>query len=84
MHTLNVSQVRQNLAATFDRVVESHVPALITRQSKEPVVILSQRDFRAMEETIYLMQSTANAQRLNRSIAQLEANEGTSRELVDA
>jgi antitoxin YefM len=83
MYTYNVSQVRQNLAATFDKVVESHIPALVTRQNKEPVVILSRQDYRAMEETIYLMQSAANAERLNRSIAQLEAGEGTPRELID-
>jgi antitoxin YefM len=42
-----------------------------TRQSKESVVILSMQDYRSLEKTAYLMQSQANAKRLNRSIAQL-------------
>jgi len=41
------------------------------------------KDYRAMEETAYLMQSQANAKRLNRAIAQLEAGEGTQRVLIE-
>jgi len=83
MQTLNFSQTRQNLASTFDTVVDNCTPIIVTRQNKEPVVILSMKDFRAMEETAYLMQSQANAERLNRSIAQLEAGKGIERTLIE-
>ena len=83
METMNFTQTRQNLASTFDRVVENAMPVVVTRQSKEPVVILSLRDYRSLEETAYLMQSQTNARRLNRSIAQLERGEGTPRELIE-
>jgi antitoxin YefM len=83
MQTINFSHTRQNLASTFDSVVENHIPVVVTRQNKEPVVIISMQDFRAMEETAYLMQSEANAKRLNRSIAQLESGQGTVRELIE-
>ncbi len=56
---------------------------MVTRQNKESVVIISMKDYRAMQETAYLMQSEANARRLNRAIAQLEAGEGKSRELIE-
>ncbi len=83
MQTLNFSQTRQNLASTFDSVVENSMPVVVTRQNKEPVVIISMKDYRAMEETMYLMQSEVNAKRLNRSIAQLEAGLGKQRELIE-
>jgi len=83
MKTINFSQTRQNLAATFDLVVDNCTPVIVTRQNKEPVVILSMKDYKALEETVYLMQSAANAQRLNRSIAQLEAGLGKKRELIE-
>lgn len=70
MQTINFSQTRQNLASTFDKVVEDSMPMVVTRQNKEPVVIISMRDYKALEETAYLMQSQANATRLNRAIAQ--------------
>ncbi len=59
------------------------MPVVVTRQNKESVVIISMKDYRAMEETAYLMQSKANAKRLNRSIAQLEAGLGKKRELIE-
>ena len=83
MQTINFSQTRQNLASTFDSVVDNCMPVIVTRQNKESVVILSMKDYRAMEETIYLMQSQANAKRLNRAIAQLEAGKGKKRELLE-
>ncbi len=58
------------------------MPVVVTRQNKESVVIISMKDYRAMGETAYLMQSEANAKRLNRSIAQLEAGLG-KRELIE-
>jgi len=80
---MNFSQTRQNLASTFDSVVEDCTPVIVTRQNKESVVILSLKDYRALEETAYLMQSEANAKRLNRSIAQLEAGLGTTHKLIE-
>ena len=82
MKTINFSQTRNNLASTFDMVVENSTPIIVTRQNKEPVVLISLKDFRSLEETIYLMQSQANAQRLNRSIAELEAGNGLEKELI--
>jgi antitoxin YefM len=83
MQTINFSQTRQNLAATFDAVVDDCMPVVVTRQNKESVVIISMKDYRAIEETAYLMQSHTNAKRLNRSIAQLEDGLGKKRELIE-
>jgi len=83
MKTINFSQTRQNLASTFDFVVENSMPVTVTRQNKEPVVIISMKDYQSMIETAYLMQSEANAKRLNRSISQLEAGLGKKRELIE-
>jgi len=83
MQTINFSNARANLAATLDKVVENSEPLIVTRQSKEPVVVLSLSDYRALEETIYLMQSANNAQRLNRSIKQLEDGLGKERDLIE-
>jgi len=83
MKTINFSYTRQNLASTFDSVVDNSMPVVVTRQNKESVVIISMKNYQAMEETMYLMQSQANAKRLNRAIAQLENAQGTTRELIE-
>ena len=83
MQTINFSDTRQNLASTFDNVVNNCMPVVVTRQNKESVVIISMKDYRAMEETAYLMQSETNAKRLNKAISQLEAGQGKKRELIE-
>ena len=83
MQTLNFSHTRQNLASTLDDVVDNAMPVIVTRQNKESVVIISMKDYRAMEETAYLMQSNANAKRLNRAINQLEDGLGKTKELIE-
>ncbi len=83
MQTLNFSHTRQNLASTLDDVVDNAMPVIVTRQNKESVVIISMKDYRAMEETAYLMQSNVNAKRLNRAINQLEDGLGKTKELLE-
>lgn len=83
MQTITFSQMRQHLATAIDNVVNNHSPIIVTRQNKEPVVMISLDDYRSIEETAYLMQSATNASRLNSAIAQLEAGQGKARELVE-
>ena len=83
MQTISFSQIRQHLATTIDTVVNNHSPIIITRQNKEPVVMISLDDYKSIEETAYLMQSMTNASRLNSAIAQLEAGQGKTRELLE-
>jgi len=83
MQTATFSTTRQNLASTMDYVIFNHSPITITRQNKEPIVMISLQDFKSMEETAYLMQSLNNASRLNQSIDELENGRGTQRELLD-
>ena len=75
--------VRTNLAKTLDKVNEDHVPVLITRQNGKPAVVVSLEDFKAYEETAYLMASPENATRLNRAIAQIEDGIAKNRELIE-
>ncbi len=56
---------------------------IITRNGEKAVVILSLEDYKALEETAYLLRSPANARRLLNSIAQLNTGKGTPRELAD-
>jgi len=83
MQTMTFSNMRQHLATAIDTVVDNHSPMIITRQNKDSVVIISLDDYRSIEETAYLMQSSTNASRLNNAISQLEANQGEVRELIE-
>jgi antitoxin YefM len=83
MDAITYSSARANLASTMDRVCSDHEPLIITRNGQQAVVMLSLEDYKALEETAYLLRSPANARRLLSSVAQLNAGQGAPRELAE-
>ena len=79
MTAISYTAVRENLAATMDKVCEDHAPIVITRNREQAVVMMSLADFEALEETAYLLNSPKNAKRLTSAIAQLDAGKGVAR-----
>jgi antitoxin YefM len=82
MDAMTYSTARANLAGVMNRVCEDHEPLIITRNGEQSVVMLSLDDYKALEETAYLLRTPANARRLLTSIAQLNSGEGVKRELI--
>ncbi len=83
MHTLSFTDARANLKATMDKVVADRAPVAITRQRGEGVVMISQSEWEAIDETLYLLSSPANARELLAGIAELDAGKGIERELIE-
>jgi antitoxin YefM len=83
MDAISYSSARANLASTMNRVCDDHEPMIITRNGEKSVVMLSLEDYKALEETAYLLRSPANARRLLSAMAQLSAGQGTERELSE-
>lgn len=83
MDTITYTAARASLADTMDRVINDHEPLIITRSNQSAVVMLSLADYKAMEETSYLLRAPKNAKRLLESIAQLETGRGQVRELAE-
>jgi len=83
MDAITYSSARANLANTMDRVCNDHEPLIITRNGQQSVVMLSLDDFKALEETAYLLRSPANARRLLGAIDQLNDGAGTERKLSE-
>lgn len=82
MDAITYTAVRANLASTMDRVCSDHEALIITRNGEQSVVMLSLEDYKALEETAYLLRTPANAKRLLAGITQLNANKGIERKLV--
>ena len=84
MAHVSFTDLRQNMARYFDRVTDDREPLLVTRQGgKGNVVILSEEEFAGWQETVHLLSSPKNAERLRASIRQLDAGQGRLRELVE-
>lgn len=67
----------------MDRVCEDHEPIIITRNGQQAVVMMSLDDFKALEETSYLLRSPKNARRLLDSITALNEGRGTEQSLAE-
>ena len=77
MQVTSYSEARSNLKAMIDRVVGDRDALLIHRRSGGNAVLVSEDAFNAMQETLYLLSSPANAQALGRSIEQFKQGQAT-------
>lgn len=73
MKVITCEELQENLADILDYVIDDHEPVLINREDKQAVVLISLDDYKAFEETAYLLKSPVNTKRLRDSIAQIEA-----------
>ncbi|MCF7529399.1 type II toxin-antitoxin system Phd/YefM family antitoxin [Neisseria lisongii] len=80
---LSYSEARNSLKQVMDDVCHAHIPAIITRRKGEHVVMMSLDDYNSMEETLYLLKSPANAERLSQSIEAVKAGKTFVRVLPD-
>ena len=83
METLSISETRANLKAVVERVVADKIPIKITRHKREGVVLVSASEWDSIEETLYLLQSPKNAERLLGAMRGLEAGDGQEHELIE-
>jgi len=84
MQAISISELRKTLAAAVDRVAADHDYTIVTREGGKPAaVLMSLEDFSSWQETAYLLRSPANAERLLRAVAELDAGKGSRRDLIE-
>jgi antitoxin YefM len=85
MDAIPYGAARKRLNETMERVVQDREPVVIVRQKGEPVVMMSLDDYNSIMETLHLLRSPKNAERLVTVLN--DAREGrnvTERSLTDA
>lgn len=83
MNAITYSDVRKNFFTVMEKVCDDHNPVIITGKNSKAVVMMSLEDYNAIEETMYLLSSPANAARLRASIAEFEAGNYKIRDIID-
>ncbi len=83
MEITTYSNFRQNLKAFMDKVFDSKSPLFITRSNGEDVVVLSKEEYDGIQETLHLLSSPKNAQRLKESLEEFENGGGQVRDLIE-
>jgi len=83
MDIVNYTEARQNLKRVMDRVVADRTEIVITRQNADAVVMVSLAQWNSINETLRLLSSHKNAERLFTAIRELEDGSGTEHELIE-
>jgi len=84
MNHASYTDFRQRLANYMDEVWSSRAPLRVTRQNARSVVVLSEEEYEAMVETLHLLRSPANAERLLRSVKEADAGQMSEHKATEA
>jgi len=83
MQTVSYTEARNRLAGLMDTAVRDREPITITRNGEGTVVLLSADEYAAMEESLHLFSTPANAERIRQGLADYEAGRLQSGALCD-
>jgi len=70
------TQARANLAALWDQVTDDREVVVIQRRGAEDVALIAADELAGLLETVYLLQSPNNAERLLRALGRSLRGEG--------
>lgn len=83
MAIVSQSEFRANLAKYLDQVEDDCKELIVTRQGKQPMVVIPLEQFESWKETEYLMSNPANREHLLRSIRDLDEGKGIEFESLE-
>lgn len=81
MQAIFYSQARNNLREIINKVCDDFDEYIITTKDEKSVVILSYDEYSAMKETMYLLSSKNNRDRLSDAVEQIENLKFTKRDI---
>ena len=83
MEITTYSNFRLHLKSFLDSVLDNSRPLFVTRSKGEDIVVLSKSDYDSMNETLFLLNSPKNAQRLAEGIEEYNNGGGVERKLIE-
>lgn len=83
MSHVTFTDLRNNLATHLAKVETDRAELVVTRQNHEPVVIVPLSEWEGMKETLHLLSTPRNAQRLQDSIADANAGKLVEGSLIE-
>lgn len=83
MKAANFTEFRTKLKQYLDDVEKNNETLIIKRGSGHGAVIISLDEFNSILETVHLLSSRKNADRLNESIHQMKSGKIVKKELIE-
>ena len=83
MIAANFTEFRTNLKSFLDSVEENNETLIIKRGAGKGTVLISLEEYNSIMETVHLLKSKANADRLFESINQMKKGKVVRKKLID-
>ncbi len=83
MIAVNFTEFRTRLKKFLDNVENNHETLIIKRKSGKGAVMISLDEYNSIMETVHLLSSKANADRLYESIRQMRNGETVKHDLIE-
>jgi antitoxin YefM len=83
MIAANFTEFRTELKKFLDNVEDNHETLVIKRKSGKGTVMISLDEYNSIMETVHLLSSKANADRLYESIQQMKNGETVNHNLIE-
>ena len=83
MIAANFTEFRTALKKFLDNVENNHETLVIKRKSGKGAVVISLDEYNSIMETVHLLSSKANADRLYESIQQMKNGETVTHDLIE-
>ena len=77
------SNARANLASLLDQVHDEHQIVVIQRRNKKNVALIAEDELSSLLESVYLLRSPANAERLFEAMAWAAEHPKETQDLAD-
>ena len=83
MQTISYTEARNGLAALIEAANRDREPITITQEGSGAVVLLASEEYAAMEASLHLLSTPANAERIRQGLADDAAGKLQPGELCD-
>ncbi len=83
MIAANYTEFRTKLKKYLDDVENNHETLIIKRKSGKGTILISLEEYNSIMETVHLLSSKANADRLYESIRQIQEGQTVNHDLIE-
>lgn len=81
MQAVFYSKARNNLRDLINKVCDDYDEYIITTKDEKTAVLISYEEYSALKETMYLLSSKNNRDRLNEAVDQIESSQYKKRDI---
>ena len=82
MEVVNYTEFRKNLTKSLTKVNDDAVIVVVSRSKGKNVVVMALEEYNAIQETLHVIQSVSNRNRLDKAIEQMDKGQFETHSLI--